>query len=154
MERYLKTARAHRALAVLYGLLTLLLLVLSVVLFVDSSDDELAPGAVFLVLLLLGALFSMHFFTARAAFQRKNGGLALNTPAMSGQLRGSGSAPSLRRASFSGELLACRFKHHAQLAKPILVNERLRLAYPSCLHGVAYAITAVERRHLKLALRG
>jgi len=73
MERYLKTARAHRALAVLYGLLTLLLLVLSVVLFVDSSDDELAPGAVFLVLLLLGALFSMHFFTARAAFQRKNG---------------------------------------------------------------------------------
>lgn len=68
MERHEKIARAHRSLSWFYGGLALLLLGLALI---PGSEFpmEAASGGI----ILLGLLFSIHYFTAQAAFARKPG---------------------------------------------------------------------------------
>jgi hypothetical protein len=65
MENNIKTWRAHRAFSWLYGCI-------AVVMFVVMLKGDQPPAAAFAALLVLGAIFALHFFVARGAKARKN----------------------------------------------------------------------------------
>jgi hypothetical protein len=68
MERHIKVARAHRALSWLYGLITAFLLVV-----VFAQGTQPGAGVAYGLLFFAGALFAVHYFTAREAWKMKSG---------------------------------------------------------------------------------
>jgi hypothetical protein len=68
MERHEKVARAHRALSWIYGGLTALFLA-----FLFMKPGEKAPEAMIGIAIFMGCIFAVHYFTAQAAFARKEG---------------------------------------------------------------------------------
>lgn len=69
MERYEKVARTHRALSWIYA--AILILFLGLALMPGSTRP---PPALFAVAAVFGGLFAIHYFTAKAAWQKKPGG--------------------------------------------------------------------------------
>jgi len=65
LEPNIKTARAHFALACLYGLVALICL------FLFASDPGMR-GAMVVVVVIIGGMFALHFAVSRGARQRKN----------------------------------------------------------------------------------
>lgn len=67
MERFEKVARTHRALAIFYAGVALL----TVVVFAGAGLRD--PGALVGILVFAGVFVVVHAFTARAAYQKKEG---------------------------------------------------------------------------------
>ena len=67
MERHNRVARIHRVLSWIYGLLIVLFLAAHAV-----SSKKGSISVIVFILVLLGCLFALHYFTSKGARDKKN----------------------------------------------------------------------------------